>query len=289
MIDLTGNGVPTVIHAQDHSPARCTVQVFSAFKVSPSIGWRGDLGEARVALVDGSHIRDALLGREVLPTVSIATPRRDDVVAAARQVEHGNTRSRGWDVAMADERGSVDGKDGGKPLWGSLQELPHLHASIALAGDEDSIQIDARTLTNHVDQVVHVGDVVITSTPAASCARMRISRALPKNPAALVAARTIARMGLTCASGEIRLHASVPACAAAALADALRVHRVEALRVRQRIETISGAHMSSALAVHKDEQRVRIADRGRAWDFERVLAAHTAEIRVVEGDAVAYP
>jgi len=96
-------------------------------------------------------------------------------------------------------------------------------------------------------------------------------------------------MGLTCASGEIRLHASVPACAAAALADALRVHRVEALRVRQRIETISGAHMGSALAVHKDEQRVRIADRGRVWDFERVLAAHTAEIRVVEGDAVAYP
>merc|ERR1719469_426519 len=47
--------------------------------------------------------------------------------------------------------------------------------------------------------------------------------------------------------------------------------------------------MGSALAVHKDEQRVRIADRGRVWDFERVLAAHTAEIRVVEGDAVAYP
>jgi len=289
MVDLRWNGVPAIVHAQDHSPAGSTVQVFSTFKVSLSIGWRGDHSEGRVALVDGSHIRDALLGGKVLPTVSIATPWRDDVVAASRQVEHGNARSRGWDVAIADKRRSVNGKHGSKLLWGPLQELPHLHASIALTGDEDSLQIDARTLTNRVDQVVHVGDIIITSSPAASCARMRIPRTLPERPAARVAAGTIRRVGLTCASGEIRLHARVPACAAAALADPLWVHRVETLCVRQRIETISSAHVSSTLAVQKDEQWKRIAGRSRVWDLECELAAHIAEVWVVESDAVASP
>jgi len=191
MVDLRWNGVPAIVHAQDHSPAGSTVQVFSTFKVSLSIGWRGDHSEGRVALVDGSHIRDALLGRKVLPTVSIATPWRDDVVAASRQVEHGNARSRSRDVAVAFKRGSVDGKDGSKLLWGPLQELPHLHASIALTGDEDGFQIDARTLTNRVDQVVHIGDIVVTSSPAASCSRMRIPRTLPESAAARMAARTI--------------------------------------------------------------------------------------------------
>jgi len=75
-------------------------------------------------------------------------------------------------------------------------------------------------------------------------------------------------MGLTCASREIRLHACVPACAATARANALRVHCVEALRVPQRVETISGARGRTALAMQEDEQWQRIAGRGRAWDLQ---------------------